>query len=454
MDFKGQIFWKGDKDFEAARLNRVFNQKSPERYPEAVFCPKDADDVVTAVRFAKENNFKIAIRSGGHSWAVWSVRDKGVLLDLQHLNHISLDEETGIVCAGPAVKGGAELNPFLKKKGLFFNGGHCPTVGIGGYLLQGGQGWNARGWGWSAEYIESIDVVTADGELVKASNTEYADLFWAARGAGPGFFGVVTSFYLKARPYPKALTASTYVYPAEVAEKVLHWLQSMHHTVKNTVEIVAVGKIFDFGPGIVVQALAFEDDPKVAKQTLAPFEACPVLDQAVVHKFALPTTIEEECRVQLEMNPEGHRWTVNNAWLEGSPSKVSSTIINSFIDLPNDKTFVLWFSMAPLRPLPDMAFSMQSDIYLSIYCLWEEAIDDDLCSRWVSQQMKKIEPVTAGQYLGDSDFTVHLRQFMAPENYVKLERIRAKYDPDGRFHSYLAKPDSVLNSNDWESEWT
>ena len=377
------------------------------------------------------------------------MRDKGILLDLQHLNHIALDEETGIVSVGPAVKGGSELNPVLMKKGLFFNGGHCPTVGLGGFLLQGGQGWNARGWGWSAEYIESIDVVTAEGKLVRASDAENGDLFWAARGAGPGFFGVVTNFNLKTRPYPKALTASTYVFPAQCTEGLLHWLQTMHHAVRNTVEIVAVGRVFDFGPGMVIHALAFEDSYEEAQKALAPFENNPFLDKAVLHKFADPTTLEAECNVQIEMNPEGHRWSVNNVWLQGSPRKVSSSIANSFTDLPNKKTFVLWFSMAPLRPLPDMAFSLQTDIYMSIYCLWEDAGDDERCSRWVKEQMENIQPVTAGQYLGDSDLTVLQRQFMSPQNYSKLERIRNKYDPQRRFHSYLAKPNTTLNENLW-----
>lgn len=444
-----KIYKKGDSNYEAARVNRVFNKKTPERFPEAIYFPECAEDVIEAVRIAKANNYKIAIRSGGHSWAVWSVRDSGILLDLQHLNQISLNEETGIVCVGPAVKGGSELNPFLMQKGLFFNGGHCPTVGMGGFLLQGGQGWNARGWGWSAEYIEAIDVVTADGELIRASETQNHELFWAARGAGPGFFGVVTCFYLRTRPYPKALTASTYVYPAEVAQRVLYWLQTMHHEVKNTVEIVCVGRHFDFGPGVVIHALAFEDEIEEAKIALAPFEQCPVLNKVILRKVADPTTIEAECRVQLEMNPEGHRWTVNNVWLEGEPREVSSSIVDSFIKLPNEKTFVLWFSMAPQRAIPEMAFSLQTDIYMSIYCLWEEGKDDKRCSDWVSEQMNRIESVTAGQYLGDSDLQIHQRQFMAPENYKRLERLRVKFDPEGRFHSYLAKPDTILNENLW-----
>ncbi|MEK7253673.1 MAG: FAD-binding protein, partial [Bacteroidota bacterium] len=168
-----------------------------------------------------------------------------------------------------------ELNPFLKRKGRFFNGGHCPTVGIGGFLLQGGQGWNARGWGWSCQYIEALDVVTADGQLLRASETENEDLFWAARGAEPGFFGVVTCFYLKTKPRPKCLTASTFIYPAAVGEGVLKWLLDTHGAVDPDMEIIASGQIFDFGPGVVVHALSFAETPEAGRWALLPFENCP-----------------------------------------------------------------------------------------------------------------------------------------------------------------------------------
>jgi FAD/FMN-containing dehydrogenase len=85
------------------------------------------------------------VRSGGHSWAQWSVRDDALVLDLAGLRELSYDPATGIATASPAIQGGLELDPFLAKHDRFFGGGHCPTVGIGGFLLQGGQGWNARG---------------------------------------------------------------------------------------------------------------------------------------------------------------------------------------------------------------------------------------------------------------------------------------------------------------------
>ena len=111
------------------------------------------------------------MRAGGHSWAAWSVRDDALLIDLGRMREMTYDPATGIATASPAVKGGAELTPFLTSHGRAFPGGHCPSVGIGGFLLQGGQGWNSRKYGWACENVAAIDVVTADGELIRADES-------------------------------------------------------------------------------------------------------------------------------------------------------------------------------------------------------------------------------------------------------------------------------------------
>jgi FAD binding domain/Berberine and berberine like len=457
MNFKGKIFYKDDEGYEEARVGRVFNHRRPNRFPEAVFFPEDAADVITAVKIAKEKKYKIAIRAGGHSWAAWSVRDEGILLDLKNLNHIEFDEVTKITKAQPAVKGGTELRPFLQKHGLLFPGGHCPTVGIGGFLLQGGQGWNARGWGWACEFIEGIDVVTADGELVYANATQHSDLYWAARGAGPGFFGVVVCFHLRSVPFPKALVASTYLYPVKHAQTILQWMQEIHASVSTNVEIVVIGQTVPNIPisnipipVIIVHVLAFENTLEEGIKDLAPFENCPVIEDAYVRRTNYITSFEEQIKLQLDANPEGHRWVVNNAWLNGSPEKVSKQIAPAFTTLPNKKAFSLWYSMAPLRTLPDMAFSLQSDIYFASYVIWENEEEDEKNKTWLKNIMKQIEPVTIGQYLGDSDFTAHQRKFIADKNFEKLQEIKKQRDPNNLFHSYLKNEDTVLNKNDFE----
>ena len=167
----------------------MFNARRPDRYPAAVLVAKGEDDVIAGVRLARDRDLKVSVRAGGHSWAAWSVRDDVLLIDLGRIREMAYDPDTGIATASPAVKGGAELVPFLTSHGRAFPGGHCPSVGIGGFLLQGGQGWNSRKYGWACENVAAIDVVTADGELIRADEDQNSDLLWAARGAGPGFFG-------------------------------------------------------------------------------------------------------------------------------------------------------------------------------------------------------------------------------------------------------------------------
>lgn len=124
----------------------MFNRRLPERYPIAVVEAESADQVVAAVNLAKQLQCRVSVRSGGHSWAVWSVRDDAVLIDLGSLSHIELDEQAMVVKVSPSTTG-SMLNNYLVQRNLMFCGGHCPDVGLGGFLLQGGMGWNCKvGW--------------------------------------------------------------------------------------------------------------------------------------------------------------------------------------------------------------------------------------------------------------------------------------------------------------------
>ncbi len=180
---QGQLYWRGDDGYEQERVGRVFNGRKPDRYPVAILKAAHEEDVIAGVRLARERGLKVSVRSGGHSWAAWSVRDDALLIDLAGMREISLDTDTLTVRVSPAVTGD-ELNSLLAEHGLMFPGGHCPTVGLGGFLLQGGMGWNCRGWGWACESIEAIDVVTADGRLVRADESQNAEL-WLLRRRDP-----------------------------------------------------------------------------------------------------------------------------------------------------------------------------------------------------------------------------------------------------------------------------
>lgn len=457
-ELSGRLLLRGHPDFAAACGDRVFNRRLPDRTPAAVLRVETEQDVVAGVRLARERGWRVAVRAGGHSWAQWSIRDDALLLDLGRFREMSYDEQTQVVTVTGSVQGGLELDPFLAERGRFVNAGHCPTVGIGGFVLQGGQGWNARGWGWAAERLVAIDLVTADGELVRADATDNADLFWAARGAGPGFFGVVTRFHLQTLPRPRHLAHTVQVYDLEHFDEVMAWLQGMHHTVDPSVEIVAITMTPPGPDGVqpaapapvlAVTALAFVDTEQDALDALAPFETCPALDRALHRQYARPTTLAEQRAEQLRANPEGRRWRVDNAWIEGTAEQVVPRIRRVFSDLPNGEAFTIWFSMAPLRDLPDMAFSLQSEIYLATYVPWREAEDDSTMCSWVADRMRELEPVTAGQYLGDSDLASRQLRVMTQRNWDCLQDIRDVRDPQQLFVGYLAGAGGATNVNHW-----
>ncbi|OIJ62660.1 FAD-binding oxidoreductase [Streptomyces mangrovisoli] len=451
-DFTGTLYLPGDPDFDDACFGRVFNARRPaDRTPAAVLRAANERDVVEGVRLAVDRGWRVSVRAGGHSWAAWSVRRDALLIDLGDFHELSYDAETGIATATPSVRGGDELNPFLAGFGRFFNGGHCPSVGIGGFLLQGGQGWNARGWGWAAESVVAVDVVTAEGEPVRADATTNSDLFWAARGAGPGFFGVVTRFHLRTRPLPRHLAHTVHAYPLDLFDEVMTWLHGMHHTVSELVEIVAVTQTLPDReePVLLVTGLSMTDTAGQAAEALAPLAACPYADRALFRVEARPTTLAEQTDRQRLANPEGHRYFVDNAWLTGPAERVVPAARKVFTELPTRRSFTIWFSMAPLRPLPDMAFSLQSEIYCASYVVHDDPGRDAELRAWLDGAMAELRPVTAGQYLGDSDFTVRRLRFMGDAQWRRLNEIRAARDPKGLFAGYLSAG-TVTNTNDWE----
>lgn len=445
-----QIFYPGDDGFEDARVGRIFNGRRPDRQPAAVLFAESDRDVIDGVLLARSRGWPVSVRSGGHSWAAWSVREGALLIDLGRMREMSFDPASGIVSARPAVKGGDELDPFLEEHGRFFNGGHCPSVGIGGFLLQGGQGWLARGWGWATESIVGLDIVTADGELVHASATENDDLFWAARGAGPTFPGIVTRFHLATRPRFAHLGKTTQVYPIGMFAEVMEWVYTMHASVSPDVEIVCVSVTSPDGDRVfVVSAVALTASREASAAALAPFAESPLLDRALRVEHAVDTTLDQQKAEQAAANPEHARYRVDNAWVEGVPRDVIPAIAPLFTHLPTPASFTIWFSMAPLRELPDMAFSLQSEAYVATYLVSDDPALDDVQHGWLNTAMAAAEPVTVGQYLGDSDMGSRQLKVMGDPQCERLQRIIAARDPDSRFVRYLAADPATVNRNHW-----
>ena len=214
--FKGKIILPGDDAYESAR--KIWNA-TIDRHPAIIARCATTSDVVLAVNFARDNGLTLAVRGGEHNIAGNAMCDDGIVIDLLQMKAASVDPDGRRV----TIEGGAtlaDLDAATQAHGLATPLGINSTTGIAGLTLGGGFGWLSRKYGMTIDNLESAEVVTAAGEVVRASSTERPDLFWALRG-GSGNFGVVTRFEFRLHPVGPGVLSGLIVYPIAAAKSVL-----------------------------------------------------------------------------------------------------------------------------------------------------------------------------------------------------------------------------------------
>ena len=230
-----------EPDFVQTHDDLAWNGRKPASRARIIVRAASVDDVAAAVRYAAERGLTVSPRGGGHHLTgIAAAAD--VLVDLSRLDRLSVDAGARRAIVGPGVTN-ERLCAALARHGLAFPAGHCGSVPMSGYLIGGGIGWNSGAWGVACESVEEIELVTASGEIVTASAAENHDLFWAARGAGPGFFAIATRFTLRLQTAP-VIVSAVRIHPASAAPAVAAWAEEAMATAPACVELsVKAGRV-------------------------------------------------------------------------------------------------------------------------------------------------------------------------------------------------------------------
>lgn len=448
----GKVVSRKDADYEIWRQSMVWHMSKPKRAPDLIVQVKSEQDIIAAVNYAARHGLKIAVRSGGHNANGSSLRDGGMLIDVSAMSEIKIDKERQIAAIQTGVRS-LELVQEARAHGLSFPVPHCPSVGLGGFTMGGGMGWNwAQRGGMATHSIVGADVVTADGRLLHVSKTENPDLYWAIRGVGPGFFAVVTRLYLQLYPVPRSIMASSYIFPLAALETVTTTLDAIRqqHNV-DRIEPIAVLMHHPEVPAdappekskiVFFTAFAFEDDEQKSRQALLPFAQSDLATKCLIKMEYQPFDFEGLYERYFSLNdPAGRcaRYAVDNV-LTDEGSKTLQAVARHFSKAPTKDCHVLAAFNLRLKHHADSSFSWAADAFIGCYGIWDEEKDDPQIFSWLQDFLPLIDPFAVGHYVNEIEGRGHperYRKCFSTANWDRLQKLREAYDPNGVFHSYL-----------------
>jgi FAD/FMN-containing dehydrogenase len=434
---RGTLIARGEASYDHAREALIFNGFQPDRHPALIARAVDVEDVQTVVRFATAERLAISVRGSGHNWSGIALQD-GIVLDISALDGVVIDPARRIAEVGPGATN-RTLARKLTDHGLAFPTGHCGTVALSGYLLGGGFGWNSGAWGMAAFSVASVDVVTADGALRRASETENADIFWAVRGAGPAFFGVVTRYSLRLQALPRAITTSVWTYPLERVAEVERWMTEAMRTGPANVEFTAAMTSAPsplVGAGKVVSAIAtvFADSETEARDVLAAIAASAPSGALDVQQ-GMPTPFDTLYDIMAQFFPEGARYAADAFWSD-DPDSLMRGLADGVTATPSLASFAIGVVLPPHGPAATgAALSLSGRAFGAAYAVWTDPSEDERHWAWLRATADAVAPATLGHYVGEADLdrSGRIAGCFSPAAWDRLGALRQRYDPTGLF---------------------
>ncbi|WP_157218107.1 FAD-binding oxidoreductase [Flavisphingomonas formosensis] len=444
---RGAVIPRQSEFYEPWRQAMIWQTQKFPRHPDLIVQAESVEDVVAAVNHARAHGRRITTRAGGHSFCGCFMRDDGLLVDVSRLQTIEIDAARGEAIVGPGVIG-RRLNEELAAHGLAFPSAHCGMVPISGFLLGGGLGWNGNAWGGMSTYnILEVEIVTADGQVRTASETENPDLFWAVRGGGPGLFGVVTRFRLRCHPRPKNIRSHTFIFAFTDFALAAAAMEEIGPKLPKTVELIGV--ITAAPPGLdkacavpgcdqvfILQSVAFVDSEAEALALMKPMAEHPIAKKAIATTLNQAETFETLYYANEVPFPQ-RRYAVDNIYADRL-DKAIEVIVRAMPHAPSRVTApVLLYKGRPA--LGDGACTTTGNFYVSCYAQWDDPAADKANKDWLIAMYEELQPFAVGNYINElnQEGRIHrIRECYTPEAWAKLGALRRTWDPGRIFHTF------------------
>ena len=438
-DFRGELLHPGDPGYEDAR--RVWNG-SISRFPALIARCAGVADVISAVRFARDTGLLVAVRGGGHSFPGLSVCDGGLLIDLSPMKGIRVDPEARTVTAQAGVLLG-ELDRETQAFGLAVPSGIVTHTGLSGLTLGGGINWVMRKYGLTIDQLLSVDLITADGEFVKASASENPDLFWGVRGGG-GNFGIVTQFEFRLNPVGPIVLAGPIFWPMEESPNVLRFYREWIAEAPDELMTIVVHRkapplpfvpLELHGKLVVSVVCCYAGPVEDGEKAVKPLKAfgSPVLDLCVPKPF-----LAHQAMFDLSFQ---HGW-----WYYMRACDVAE-LTDEVIDITVDHSLRI---NSPLTAFPiwqrggaaarvgedETAFGGRSAGHtFNITAVTHSGEGFDQEREWVRNFWSALEPYHTSVYVNFlmEEGEERIRQAYGAEKYDRLKALKRRYDPDNFF---------------------
>jgi FAD/FMN-containing dehydrogenase len=431
QQFTGDIILPDNTLYEEA--SAVFMRKGK---PTVIFRPKNAEDVGLAIAYAQENNLVLSVRSGGHSGVGFSTNDDGVVVDLMYLDTVELlDEAKALVRIGAGAKWG-HVAKTLGQHNLALSSGDTASVGVGGLTLGGGVGWMVRKFGLAIDSVVAAEIITANGQILRVSEQEHADLFWAIRG-GSGNFGIVTYFEFKAHQV-REVFAGTIMYKRDNVGALLRgWRDAMRDAPDELTTMFLIMPSFGDQPATAMTVVCYAgDDETAAKQAIEPLAS---IGEVISKDIAQKTYAEvlEEAHP-----PEGMKIIVNDIFIQD----FSDAAIDTMAAQEGTVLQLRYLGGAMNRvPKDATAFAHRDSEILVVAPTFTSptATDEEIAK--LLEPWSRIATFGNGSYcnfLTSSD-AASIQASFPGSTYTRLVEIKHTYDPENFFNqTYNITPDS------------